>query len=564
MKNSILLSVLIFISTQQLSNGSIHKSHDPNQLSDSYNYLAMPSFPQNQKQIIIYYGLNDSHSHNWAQLDNDGNVGIVYFHRSSANGFEGTLKYKTIYPNGSENIEDITTGVHLEKSVLLFDEQSNPNIFLAQSTNQNQWIDHYFKGANDQWQSERIINFNNVGGKFIYELSADKGPDSSFHLLLLKTRSNIDSDDFMEAWRNSYLYHLTNESGNWQKDLIRNYNMAYTYDMYVKSSKRQDIKVDNDGYVHVVFSEQLDGDNDPSRLYYANNKSENWNSEIILSYDYGVRDDAGWFPSLCLDNDGIPHVTCMYINRVMTYSAVYCKLYLLKRLGENNWQKEIIADADDGYYGGDGRRYTGGLSHLVFDNNNIPHIIFSDIASTHWPAPLNQCLNVGNIRYGKYENGNWNFTTIYRQPLPTGFYNATEMNTMCLLISDINDTIRVIGQELVINGEDYYKCDLIDFMWNELSDITGNEILDFILRQNYPNPFNSETQISYSIPSSNFVTIKVYDLLGREIKTLVNESKTAGSHKVIMKASELKSGIYFYELKAGNNFKQTKKMILLR
>ncbi len=74
----------------------------------------------------------------------------------------------------------------------------------------------------------------------------------------------------------------------------------------------------------------------------------------------------------------------MYMKRVYTRSAVYCKLFLLKRVGMDNWQTEIVAEGDDGYYAGDGRTYTGGLSHLVFDSNNTPHIIFSDIASAHW------------------------------------------------------------------------------------------------------------------------------------------------------------------------------------
>ncbi|MFC2135687.1 T9SS type A sorting domain-containing protein [Bacteroidota bacterium] len=516
----------------------------------------------NDPDITIYYGLNDSHSNNWAQLDADGNIGITYFQRSSADGFEGILKYKTIHTNGSVNIEDVTSGTHLEKSVLLFDNQSKPNIFLAQSTNNNQWIDHYFKNVNGQWQSERIINFNNEGSLFIYELSADKGPDGSFHLLILKTRSNIDSDDFMEAWRDSYLYHLTNVTGNWQNELIRNYNMAYTYDMYVKSSKRQDIKVDDEGYVHVIFSEQIDGEDDPSRLLYANNKSGSWEIETAITNDYGIRDDAGWFPSLCLDNESTPYVSCMYINRVMTYSAVYCKLYLLKRIGKDNWQKNIIAAGDDGYYGGDGRNYTGGLSHLVFDSNNIPHIIFSDIASTHWPV-LNQRLNVGNIRYGVLVGGNWNITTIYRQSLPDGFYNAVEMHGMCLILSSDTDTKRIIGQELITESEHQYTCNLVYFTWDGLSSIDDEDIYNFILSQNYPNPFNPATQISYSIPSSNIVTLKIYDSLGREIYILVNEQKSAGSHSIVFDAGELPSGIYFYELKAGN-YSETKKMVLLR
>lgn len=384
MKNYFILIACLIIFDSQLVAGKIRNLMLIKKDLDHPKIAAIDQHTKNS-DITIYYGLNDSHSRSWAQINKNEIVGISYFQRFENSYDQGTLIYKTILPNGSEKLDAVTTGTWLEKSVLLFDALAQPHIFLATSNNHDQIIDHYFKNDTDQWQNETIIHFYNEGGKFIYELSADTGPDYSFHLLILKTRSNIDSDDFMEAWRNSYLYHLTNTTGTWKKELIHRYNMAYTYDMYIKSSNRQDIKVDADGYVHVTFSEQIDGNDDPSRLLYATNRTGKWVIETALNYSYGRRDDAGWFPSLCLDKNGTPCISCMYVNRVLTYSAVYCKLFLLKRLGDRNWQTEIIADRDDGYYGRDGRKYTGGLSHLVFDKNNAPHIIFSDIASTHYP-----------------------------------------------------------------------------------------------------------------------------------------------------------------------------------
>jgi hypothetical protein len=85
----------------------------------------------------------------------------------------------------------------------------------------------------------------------------------------------------------------------------------------------------------------------------------------------------------------------------------------------------------------------------------------------------------------------------------------------------------------------------------------------FSLSQNYPNPFNPATKIRYSIPQSSNVVIKVFDILGNEIETLVNEEKPTGEYEVDFNAGNLTSGIYFYKLQAGS-FVQTKKMILLR
>ncbi len=85
----------------------------------------------------------------------------------------------------------------------------------------------------------------------------------------------------------------------------------------------------------------------------------------------------------------------------------------------------------------------------------------------------------------------------------------------------------------------------------------------FALYQNYPNPFNPTTMITYQIPKSGLVTIKVYDVLGRVVKNLVNQNQSEGSHEINFNASDLSGGIYFYQLKA-ENFISTKKMILLR
>ena len=87
--------------------------------------------------------------------------------------------------------------------------------------------------------------------------------------------------------------------------------------------------------------------------------------------------------------------------------------------------------------------------------------------------------------------------------------------------------------------------------------------VNYSLFQNFPNPFNPTTIISYSIPKSNIVTIKVYDILGREVTTLVNGYKQTGRYRVEFNAADLSSGIYFYRIKAGS-FNQVRKMILLR
>jgi len=110
------------------------------------------------------------------------------------------------------------------------------------------------------------------------------------------------------------------------------------------------------------------------------------------------------------------------------------------------------------------------------------------------------------------------------------------------------------------------------FFWTDsftvplITGITENETnlpMEYALRQNYPNPFNPKTTIKYEIPELSFVTLKVYDVLGNEIETLVNKEQPAGQYEIEFNSSSLSSGVYFYKLET-ENFGETKKMVLLR
>lgn len=112
-----------------------------------------------------------------------------------------------------------------------------------------------------------------------------------------------------------------------------------------------------------------------------------------------------------------------------------------------------------------------------------------------------------------------------------------------------------------------YRLKQIDtdgvFTYSELVSVRYFPLIEFNLDQNYPNPFNPKTVISYQLPVSKLVTLKIYDILGSEVETLVNEEKPAGTHEVIFDAESLGSGIYFYRLTAGD-YVSTRKMLLLK
>jgi hypothetical protein len=87
---------------------------------------------------------------------------------------------------------------------------------------------------------------------------------------------------------------------------------------------------------------------------------------------------------------------------------------------------------------------------------------------------------------------------------------------------------------------------------------------NYSVSQNFPNPFNPSTIIKYQIPQNSFVSLKVYNSLGQEVAALVNGMVSAGSYEVQLHSSDLSSGVYYYVIKAGENFVQTKKMILMK
>ncbi|MCU0407041.1 MAG: YCF48-related protein [Ignavibacteriaceae bacterium] len=140
------------------------------------------------------------------------------------------------------------------------------------------------------------------------------------------------------------------------------------------------------------------------------------------------------------------------------------------------------------------------------------------------------------------------------QHYPT--YTIRKLNDIHLLMQDRLPYLWVAGEGFTIlkgNTEIVFNID---------EDKNGF-IKEFELQQNYPNPFNPTTNIQYAISSRQFVKLTVYDLLGREIETLVNEEKTAGTYEVTWYAGGLPSGVYFYQLRAGE-FIETKKMLLLK
>ncbi|MCX6162704.1 MAG: T9SS type A sorting domain-containing protein [Ignavibacteriae bacterium] len=147
--------------------------------------------------------------------------------------------------------------------------------------------------------------------------------------------------------------------------------------------------------------------------------------------------------------------------------------------------------------------------------------------------------------------------------------NSAKMNSVNLTTSYYSPAV---GMRFVPGDSCFalYSANGADNVWSAqgcsgiITGITNPETpVSYSLKQNYPNPFNPSTKISFAIPRQGFVTLKIYDILGKEVATLVNEKKEAGEYIVDFNASNLTTGVYFYKLEAGN-FSRTMKMLLVK
>lgn len=222
--------------------------------------------------------------------------------------------------------------------------------------------------------------------------------------------------------------------------------------------------------------------------------------------------------------------------------------------------------------------FVSGLTHqpngILFDESNnrlllcsfgseIPilavNLLDSSVSMVAYTA-LADCDGFAKDDYGNYYISSWKTRSIYRfdsvfSNPPEVFYTNSEAAAADISYNSVDDLIA--APILWQNRIEYLPVNPTLVMSER-----GN-IQQFNLLQNYPNPFNQTTTIKYQIPKMSFVILKVYDVLGNEITTLVNEEKQAGEYEIKFEPKGLQSGIYFYRIGTGN-FVETKKMILMK
>ncbi|MCX7833364.1 MAG: T9SS type A sorting domain-containing protein [Ignavibacteria bacterium] len=159
----------------------------------------------------------------------------------------------------------------------------------------------------------------------------------------------------------------------------------------------------------------------------------------------------------------------------------------------------------------------------------------------------------GTYGFGVYLSRNYGSNWIQRNE---GFYPNTSIRAL-LIANDF-----IFAASYTIYSYSVWRRSYQEIIGN-IKNISSNIPNEFHLYQNYPNPFNPITKIKFDLPKSDFITLKIYDALGREVETLVNETLSAGSYEVEWNASKYSSGVYFYKLQAGE-FMDTKRMLFIK
>jgi Polysaccharide deacetylase/Secretion system C-terminal sorting domain len=214
--------------------------------------------------------------------------------------------------------------------------------------------------------------------------------------------------------------------------------------------------------------------------------------------------------------------------------AMLCEWIWEKSVDEDIWV-ETIANVTRYVKERDAYSYT----ILTYNENQIKLNLFDDLSNEIYNYPLSLFIKVPE---------NWDSALLIQNE---------RIDTLNVFT---NDSGKVVLANIIPDDGD---VSLFKMNVTGVEDLTINPVEDYKLFQNYPNPFNPSTRIQYAISRKELVTLNVYDVLGREVATLVNEEKTAGSYEVSFKSSTLSSGVYIYTLRVGNK-QISKKMVVAK
>lgn len=445
----------------------------------------------------------------------DGNVIHVVWYDGVTIG-EGN--WKIYYKRSSDNGLTWSANVNLSNNVSL---AYNPAIAVSGSYVHVVWyenrdgnMEEYYKRSTDggiSWSTETRLTFNDA---------------SSSHCSIAASGLNVHL-----VWQDrrdgniQVYYKRSIDGGNtWSADarLRQTNNATGTLNLLPAVAVSGSV-------VHVAWHDSADGN---WEIYYKRSTDGgiNWGADIRLTNNSAISQ----FPTLAVSGS-IVHL--MWVDDRNSTGNIYYKRSVN---GGSSWGSDTRLTKSN---------YHNYYPSLAVNGSNV-HLVFQRLLMTGYDIMYNISNNDG-VKWGN-------------DVQLTNNSSHSTVPSIAVSGSNVNIIFRDNRDE---NYEIYYKRYIVSSgrIHKGVTAVDQEEGLptEFQLIQNYPNPFNPTTTISFSIFQAEFVTLKVYDILGREVVNLINEFKDAGNYKFNFDASKLSSGIYFYRLQAGN-FVDMKKMILMK
>ncbi len=369
--------------------------------------------------------------------------------------------------------------------------------------------------------------------------------------------------DYRDGNFEIYYKRSTDAGLNWEADIRLTNNTAESY--YPSIAIFGSV-------VHVVWQDYRDGN---FEIYYKHSTDAgvNWGTDTRLSFITAVSQ----FPSVAVSGSVVHVVWQENPNAPLSYIEIY---YERSTDGGESWEADIKLS----YY--DNSQHpsvavSGSAVHVVWRNDDT-RIYYkrSTDAGVNWEAKKD--LSITGSSYPSIavsglvvhavwvDNNNGNTEIYYKRSTDAGVNWGTGIRLTNAPAASMYPSVAVSGSAVHVVWYDYRNAN------NEIyykRDPTGNTIgiinisseipSTYSLSQNYPNPFNPSTNVQFSIPNVQFVSLKVFDMLGKEVATLVNEKLKAGTYEVDWNASQYPSGVYFYKLET-ENFSDVKKLVLVK
>jgi sugar lactone lactonase YvrE len=478
------------------------------------------------KGNLLWKRVADSSSWNGAEqnpemkVNADGSTAVLYGYLSlSSFSSDGDLLWSIVTPTPSVTWWGQKEGLLTDGNEDIYTLSSTTLPWYTDSTTKT-LVQKFSKGGVPLWTSELV-------GRFPISAAMDKGGGLSAITIPATGDSNVPSVTTYD------------ETGNllWSTKLDQSEESNLSV---------RDIAVDDSGSVYVIGAVYL---SPPNRDYFLTAKLDKTGShQWIKVYDEG--NDFSEDPKdVAIDKNG--NIFIAGCKTLVSYDTFGNKRWMTKAPYDGGWISKMFVDRSGDLYVG----YSG-FRIVKYSNNG----------AVLWTA--------------SYSNPDWSFvnsdaktsevTKIIASSLAGGWGGGFGGSEVGFDI-DGKGHLFVTGSFGSAFFTDMGCSPLSSVITTVCYDISTTTVVDrsnenpqiFNLFQNYPNPFNPSTKIIWQLPVGGNATLKVYNILGREVATLVNEYKPAGNYETEFNAAALPSGVYFYQLKAGE-YINTKKMILLR